>query len=230
MANKKNRFYLYTEYESFTDDMTNEEAGELFKAILRYENGGEVESVSPEIKAAWSFIKRRLDNAQSAYDAACEAHRAAGEKGGRPNKTKQNQNNQNEPNENQNNQTKPKSEKPSPDTDTDTDTDIDIDKDIDKRYVGEQRKCNPFIPPSVEDVRAYCRERNNNIDAQHFVDWYSSKGWMIGKSKMKDWRASVRTWERREATGFSGSTRQRQSNIQGQDYDMDEIERILVKN
>lgn len=57
-------------------------------------------------------------------------------------------------------------------------------------------KARHFIPPSVEEVEQYCIERNNNIDAQSFIDFYESKGWMIGKNKMKDWKAAVRTWER----------------------------------
>lgn len=55
---------------------------------------------------------------------------------------------------------------------------------------------NIFRPPTVEDVKAYCIERNNGIDAESFVSFYESKGWMIGKNKMKDWKAAVRTWER----------------------------------
>lgn len=55
-----------------------------------------------------------------------------------------------------------------------------------------------FVPPTVEAVRGYCLERNNGIDPQRFVDFYSAKGWMLGKNKMKDWRACVRTWERRQ--------------------------------
>lgn len=57
-------------------------------------------------------------------------------------------------------------------------------------------KARRFIPPSVEEVEQYCLERSNNIDAQSFIDFYESKGWMIGKNKMKDWKAAVRTWER----------------------------------
>lgn len=52
-----------------------------------------------------------------------------------------------------------------------------------------------FIPPKVEEVAEYCEERQNGINAQYFVDYYQSKGWYVGKSKMKDWKASVRTWE-----------------------------------
>lgn len=55
-----------------------------------------------------------------------------------------------------------------------------------------------FKPPTVEEVRAYCTERGNNVDAQSFVDFYTSNGWKVGKNSMKDWRASVRTWERRD--------------------------------
>lgn len=53
-----------------------------------------------------------------------------------------------------------------------------------------------FEPPSVDEVRAYCAERHNGVDAQSFVDFYTSKGWMVGKNRMKDWKAAVRTWER----------------------------------
>ena len=55
-----------------------------------------------------------------------------------------------------------------------------------------------FKKPSVIDIIDYCKERNNNIDAEAFIDFYESKDWKIGKNKMKDWKAAVRTWERRE--------------------------------
>jgi len=55
-----------------------------------------------------------------------------------------------------------------------------------------------FIKPSVNDVELYCIERNNKVDAISFVNFYESKGWFVGKNKMKDWRAAVRTWEMRE--------------------------------
>lgn len=54
-----------------------------------------------------------------------------------------------------------------------------------------------FTPPTVDEVRAYCLERSNNVDAEKFVDFYTAKGWKVGKNPMKDWRAAVRTWERR---------------------------------
>ena len=59
-----------------------------------------------------------------------------------------------------------------------------------------KRKC--FAPPTVDEVRAYCQERGNNIDPQRFVDFYESKGWFVGKNKMKSWKAAVRTWENRD--------------------------------
>ena len=55
-----------------------------------------------------------------------------------------------------------------------------------------------FQKPSLEDVRAYCIGRSNKVDPEQFYNFYESKGWMVGKSPMKDWRASVRTWEKRE--------------------------------
>lgn len=62
-----------------------------------------------------------------------------------------------------------------------------------------QKKVAPktrFSKPTVEEVQEYCFERNNGIDAQNFIDFYESKGWVVGKSKMKNWKAAVRTWEK----------------------------------
>jgi len=58
-----------------------------------------------------------------------------------------------------------------------------------------------FTPPTVEQVREYCQQRGNSIDPQRFVDFYASKGWLVGKAKMKDWKASVRTWESKQTEG-----------------------------
>ena len=55
-----------------------------------------------------------------------------------------------------------------------------------------------FAKPSVEEVATYCREKGYGIDAQHFVDYYDSNGWKVGKNPMQDWRATVRSWARRD--------------------------------
>jgi DNA-binding transcriptional MerR regulator len=59
----------------------------------------------------------------------------------------------------------------------------------------EKKERMLFIVPSLQEVSAYCQERNNNVDSQKFFNFYESKGWMVGKNKMKDWKAAVRTWE-----------------------------------
>ena len=63
------------------------------------------------------------------------------------------------------------------------------------------RKKNIFIHPTLAEVTAYCKERHNNVDPQTFIDFYESKGWMVGKNKMKDWKACVRTWEKSRKSG-----------------------------
>ena len=60
-------------------------------------------------------------------------------------------------------------------------------------------RASRFTPPSVEEVRVYCAERKNSVDPERFVDFYASKGWLVGKSRMKDWRAAVRSWERSDS-------------------------------
>lgn len=87
-----------------------------------------------------------------------------------------------------------------------TEIDKEIDIDIYNIYradtaANEPKKDKPkqkrFVPPTVDEVAAYCTERKNGIDAQQFVDYYSSQDWRRGKGiKLTDWRAAVRTWER----------------------------------
>ncbi len=61
-----------------------------------------------------------------------------------------------------------------------------------------------FVPPSLKEVEMYCKERGNTVDAAQFIDFYASKGWLVGKVVMKDWKAAIRTWERnRTTTSFS---------------------------
>lgn len=74
-------------------------------------------------------------------------------------------------------------------------------------------KTRAFVPPSVEEVRAYCLERGNGIDPQYFVDYYDSNGWMVGKTKMKDWKATVRRWEANERKNGSGAERKEEKPI-----------------
>lgn len=74
-----------------------------------------------------------------------------------------------------------------------------------------------FVPPELNEVAQYCAERNNHVDAQNFIDFYTSKGWVVGKTKMIDWKASVRTWEKNQnanaTAGRSGQSSKFESNI-----------------
>ena len=70
-----------------------------------------------------------------------------------------------------------------------------------------------FTPPTLEEVKTYCLERDNGIDPEAFIDYYESKGWMVGKNKMKDWKAAVRTWEKnRKGSSNNSSVQQTSSN------------------
>jgi hypothetical protein len=69
-------------------------------------------------------------------------------------------------------------------------------KDKDKDIVKVKAKVKRFAKPTIEEVIDYCNERQNDVDAEKFYDYYSSNGWKVGKNAMKDWKASVRTWEK----------------------------------
>lgn len=95
----------------------------------------------------------------------------------------------------------------------------------------EEVKEKKFKPPSVEEVAAYCVERGNNVDADRFVDFYAAKGWKVGNQPMKDWRACVRTWEKRD-NEHKESSQQKQKNafnrFDQREYDESELEQMLL--
>lgn len=64
-------------------------------------------------------------------------------------------------------------------------------------------KTKRFVKPSIEEIAAYCKKNNYNVDAERFYDYYESKGWKIGKNSMKDWKAAIRTWVRNNKPDFS---------------------------
>ena len=75
-----------------------------------------------------------------------------------------------------------------------------------KEEVKEKKKkdIGKFINPTVDEIIIYCKDRKNNINPQTFIDHYTSNGWMVGKNKMKDWKAAIRTWEQRDNGGNYG--------------------------
>ena len=82
----------------------------------------------------------------------------------------------------------------------------------------DKNNINNNIPPTIEEVRVYCLERENRVNPEQFIDYYESKGWLIGKSKMKDWKAAVRTWERRNHEQSSKGNTDKFTNKKFGDY------------
>lgn len=74
-------------------------------------------------------------------------------------------------------------------------------------HTREGKKPVFFSPPTIDEIQEYCRSRNNNVDPEQFYDFYESKGWMIGKNRMKDWKAAVRTWERDRDRASPGASK-----------------------
>ena len=88
-----------------------------------------------------------------------------------------------------------------------------------------------FVPPTVMEVADYCVERNNDINAQSFVDYYTANGWTQGKGKqIKDWKACIRTWENRQKEASKKERQTGFSNFNQRQYDYDNLERKLLNS
>ena len=168
--NKKS-FLMHIDSLAVIDDLTDEQCGELFRAIKSYHYGEELE-LSPLVKIAFSPFKNQFIRDHEKYIKTCEARAIAGSKGGKQKVANASKRNQKVANL----------------ADNDNKKDNDSDNDNKKKR---------FKPPSLQEVQQYITENNFNIDAGQFIDFYESKGWMVGKNKMKSWEAACRTWSKR---------------------------------
>lgn len=208
-------------YRSFYDALKGMEAEmckACFVALCEYGLNGNDNTDDPVAAAILAMARPTIEKNNHMYE--------NGKKGGRPkNQTKPNEN-QIKPNETKTNQPETK-QKP---TETETVT------ETDKKSVSRAKK-PPFAPPSLEEVRAYCQERGNKVDAERFIDYYTSNGWKVGKNSMKDWKAAVRNWEKQDAERLEGQSGVRQQgasnqkqnrfiNYQQSEHDFDWIERM----
>lgn len=190
----RDSFVIFASYMKSFSKLNMEQRGVLITAMMNYQIGDELPEMDALTDMAFSFIKDDMDFNNQKYDEKCERNKENGKKGGRP-KANGFSENPKKPNgfseeisETQQNPTKP------------TKTLYEYDYDYESEYEHEEikkPKTKKFIKPTVEEIRAYCQERNNNVDPERFYDFYESKGWKVGNQGMKDWKSAVRTWERR---------------------------------
>lgn len=168
----------------------------VYEAVVEYGVLGKVPDFSTVdplglIDGIFAAIKYVIDSTKSKRVHISNERSKAGKNGGAP---KGNQNARKQPKTSKTNKT-------SVDVDVDVDEKINKLSNESKESADEPRKVAAkraaFVAPSPQEVKDYISEKGYTVDAQRFIDFYEAKGWMIGKNKMKDWRAAVRTWARR---------------------------------
>ena len=162
-------------YRSFYEaikEIPLEEQGVVYNAIYGYALDGIEPELNGIAKAIFLLVKPQIDANNNRYENV--------KKGGKPKA------NQNET------KTEPK---PNQDV-TETEPNENVNVNVNENDLKENIKRKVFTKPTAEEVKAYCSERKNNVDPDKFIDFYESKGWVIGKNPMKDWKACVRTWEK----------------------------------
>ena len=177
-------FCAYHSYIESMEQLTDAERGRLFTACLFYSKTGEAPQLSGNERFVFPAMRSQIDRDIQNYEDFVKKQSENGKKGGRPRKPTESQ------------KTQPFFEKPK--------------KCKEKEKEKEISPLNPprgkrerFTPPTVEDVAAYCLERKNGIDPEEFVAFYASKGWKVGSSPMKNWRAALITWEKKRAKEIS---------------------------
>ena len=178
----KNSFILYTEQKAVIDKLTDEQAGKLIKAIYAHETGEEMELDSILDLVITPFLTSLERNTEK-YQKRVETNKKNIAKRWNNDDTKNTNGNdgiQNDTNDTNGN-------------DSDSDS---VSDSVNENDLKENTKRKVFTKPTVEEVKAYCVERKNNVNPDKFIDFYESKGWLIGKNPMKDWKACVRTWEK----------------------------------
>ena len=190
MSDKKS-FVMYESWGAAIEKMNNEQAGELIKAIYAYQKDPDAVPEDPALAFVFELIKQQLDADSQRYKEVCAARSEAGKKGGRPNTTASDKKQMVSAESKKSKCFSEKAKK--------ADNDNEYDNDLKKENTIDGVKEKRFAPPTLENVSEYCREMGyTNVDAARFIDFYTSNGWMVGKNRMKDWKAAVRNWDRRE--------------------------------
>ena len=186
---RKSSFVLYHDIREPLELLTDDQRGQLFFAILDYSQFGTIPKFEGALQMAFAFIKMALDRDAEAWESKREKRREAGSLGGRQKVA--NQANATFAKQKVANQAVPVPV-PVPDL---------VPVPVKNNNADKPPRASRFTPPSLEEVTAYCRERGNGVDAQAFIDHYTVSGWMRGKTKIRDWRACVRTWEKNNEKG-----------------------------
>ena len=203
----RNSIVIYSSWGKLMTGLSSDTAGALIQRICRYSfEDNDTPSDNETVEAMFAMIKDKLDDDAAKYAEVVNKRSEGGKKGMASRWGKRVITSDNTP------------ITQITDTVSDTDTVSVSDKD---------KKSKRFAPPSLEEVRAYCMERNNNVDPEAFIDFYASKGWKVGNQTMKDWKASVRTWERRSRDKPKEVPKGHFANERI--YDFEEIERKYVK-
>ena len=200
------------EYLDEMEELDDAAFGRLIRSLLEYSRDGiAIESAGDE-----RFFARRVmaqeDRFQQSYAESSNKRSEAGKKGAAKRWKRQDDSNAIDPMANDSNAIKNiampflpmANDSKNGNTETKTKTNTNISSTIVERDNARARE-RKFFPPTVEEVRAYCDERGNRVDPEQFVDFYTAKGWKIGNQTMKNWKAAVRTWEKRENIGGSDS-------------------------
>ena len=200
-------FVFYGTWEEQLECLDPATRGQFLEAIINYGLREEEPDFTGLARALWVGIKNDMDNAKARRIKNMENGKRGGIQKALNAGTKKEQNPS--PQEQADDaQVKEPLASPSdrlaspsqPYLDVDVDVDVDVDADV-NAYSGTIAPQAPpkrrFVKPTVDEIRAYCAERKNNIDAQYFWDYYEARGWKAGgRSAMKDWQAAVRTWEK----------------------------------
>ena len=182
---------FYYSYRKKLEKLSDQEVGRLVRSLLEYGETGETEELAGRESIAFDFIADDINRAKAAYEERCAKNQRNIEKRyARQDGTTVYDGIRTDTTVYETYQTKDKPK--------DKTKDKTKDNSLPPNGVSDTR-AKRFTPPTLDDVSAYIRERGSNVDAQRFLDFYTAKGWMVGKNRMKDWKAAVRTWENRDS-------------------------------
>ena len=192
MAEGKKSFIVYTSWKIWLDGLTTEQKGQWLEWMFDYcndlhPNYPKDQAVKIACMMSQDTLKRDLKKYEFKVESIKRARELKKENSNQTEismKSSSNQVDINSVNVNVNDNVN---------VNVNEDTKVSINK---KESVKEKSPTSRFNPPTLEEVRAYCNERNNLVDPEKWFDFYQAKGWMVGKNKMKDWKAAVRTWEK----------------------------------
>ncbi len=195
---------VFTDFRELMEPLNAEEKGRLFEAMLSYAMDGAEIALEGNERFLWPVARRTIDQEAAAYESKVQANREKGRKGAQARWSRETDSHGQNGHTDSLAKDSPHDQEQEQEQYQDQEKEKEQDQEHAQEYVYDQSAAADTHIPEREEIETYCRERKNGIDPDYFYNYYAATGWQVGQHPVRDWKALIRAWEKRDEQRSDG--------------------------